>query len=237
MLRGRIEVFSKTLITALVATSILLSIDPVFGTEFKIATLDSDEARPVARRTKILYETIGHSAKVSFLPARRSLAEVNAGRRDAEMARIAGLEKEYPNLVRVPEPIYFTTYSAVVRKDSGIESTSWGDLKSQKIARAMGIQILRIRTRDYMVEAVPSPKSIVKMVERGRVNVGLMLTSDAERFVAPNGELKILKPQIEDTVLYHYVHKRHVKIVPALDKALKEMRKDGLLGAHYIYAF
>ena len=158
------------LTAALIVISILLAIGPVFATEFKIATLNSDEARPIARLTKILYEKIGHSARVSYFPAKRSLVEVNSGNQDAEMARIAGMGKEYPNLVRVLEPIHHTTYSAIVREASGINDISWTDLKSLTFARAMGIQILRIRTKGYKGEAVQTPKSIVEMIKNGIQN-------------------------------------------------------------------
>ncbi len=143
------------------------------------------------------------------------------------MARIAGMEAVYPNFVRVPEPIYKATYSAVVRNGSGINSVSWADLKSLSFARAMGIQILKIRTKEYIGEPVSSREAIIQMVARGRVDVGLMLTTDAEKFAKQVGGVEVLKPPIEETVLYHYVHFKNRNLIPALTKALQELNSSG----------
>ena len=162
--------------TLIVFLTIFLFAKPSECADYSIATVDTDEARPLAKLAKALYERIGHSTKFYFLPAKRSMAEVNAGMRDAELARIIGIDAVYPNLVRVPEPIYSISVSAVVGKASGITSVSWDDLQSLTFVRVLGLRFIEIRTADYEGTAVPSPESVVAMVARGRVDVGLLPT-------------------------------------------------------------
>ena len=57
---------------------------------------------------------LGVELRLVKLPAERGLINANAGIEDGDLARITGLEKQYPNLVRVPEKLVdldFTAFS------------------------------------------------------------------------------------------------------------------------------
>ncbi len=52
-----------------------------------------------------VFRRAGLALKTVKLPAERGLINANAGIEDGDLSRIAGLERDYPNLVRVPEKI------------------------------------------------------------------------------------------------------------------------------------
>ena len=66
---------------------------------------------PSIKQTKIsatiqsAYRKLGFSTKLVNYPWRRSLVMANEGQIDAELARIPGLSKRYPNLIMVPVPL------------------------------------------------------------------------------------------------------------------------------------
>jgi len=60
-----------------------------------------------------LFRSLELDGHVVFNPAAaRALALANDGIEDGLAARIAGLEKDYPNLIRVPEPVFSNDFAA-----------------------------------------------------------------------------------------------------------------------------
>ena len=194
---------------------------------FKIATAESKETRAIARLVAEAYRQMGHETEVAFLPAGRSVREVNKGTYDAELARITGMENEFPNLVRVEEPVFTIQISAVVRSDSGIEVQSWEEIGDRRVGYPRGYRILNIRTRDLNAIKAKDPATTVKMVKGGRMDIGLLMTSDALSLAEKHGGVTVLDPPIEVTTLYHYVHVNHRRMIPELERLLIEMNDSG----------
>ncbi len=194
---------------------------------FRIATAETSETRAIAELIKEVYRRLGHDTEFVFLPAKRSVREVNRGRFDAELARITGIENEFPNLVRVEEPVYTVSVSAVVRSDSNIRVNSWEEIGDRRIGYPRGYKLLDIRTRELNAIKAQNPSSIIKMVKAGRMEIGLLMTSDAVTLAQKYGGISVLEPPIEVTTLYHYVHVKHRRMVPSLEKVLIEMNDSG----------
>ena len=194
---------------------------------FRIATAESSETRAIAELVKEVYRRLGHDTEFVFRPAKRSVREVNRGRFDAELARITGIENEFPNLVRVEEPVYTVSVSAVVRSDSNIRVNSWEEIGDRWIGYPRGYKLLDIRTRELNSIKAKNPSSIIKMVKAGRMEIGLLMTSDAAALAQKYGGISVLEPPIEVTTLYHYVHVKHRRMVPSLEKVLIKMNDSG----------
>ena len=194
---------------------------------FKIATADSVETRAIAVLAKEIYRRLGHDAEVVFLPAERSIREVNDGKLDAELARVTGVTNKFPNLVRVKEPIYTLSVSAIVRSNSNIKVDSWSGIGDRRVGYPRGYQILDIRTRNLNATKAKDPSTIIKMVQAGRMDIGLVLTSDAATLARKFDGISVLEPPIEEFTLYHFVHVKHRRMVPALEKVLIELNDSG----------
>jgi polar amino acid transport system substrate-binding protein len=82
---------------------------------------------------------VGVEVEVNTVPTERSLINVNAGRDDGDIFRVAGVEKEYPNVVRIPEKTLdneFIAYTTTERTD--IKLAGWDDLRPYSVAFATG---------------------------------------------------------------------------------------------------
>ena len=77
------------------------------------------------------------------------------------------------------------------------------------------------------ITVVQESMLIPGMVARGRVDVGLMVTSEARRFAPKVEGVVVLEPPFESLHLYHYVHVKHRDLIPALTKALQELNNSG----------
>lgn len=195
---------------------------------FQIVTVQTPEADDVAAIVNKAYAQLGHSVEITKLPARRSLIEANKGRFDGELARIPGMEAIYPNLVRITEPVFVIEIALVVKKESTLAPKSWDDLAGQTIAYQNGYRILDIRTLGMERVLTTTTDSIGKMLLTGRIQVGIMLRSDALRLIEEVDGLRVIEPAIERLPLFHYVHLKHRHMVPDLEKAFGAQNQGGI---------
>ena len=205
----------------------VVAINSAQAEKFMIATADTVETRAIAEVVKEAYRRLGHDTEIAFRPTGRSVHDVNRGKFDAELARITGIENEFPNLVRVEEPVYTVSVSAVVRSESNIKVNSWEEIGDRRIGYPRGYKLFDIRTRELNAIKAKSPSSIIKMVKAGRMEIGILMTSDAAALAQKFGGISVLEPPIEVTTLYHYVHVKHRRMVPSLEKVLIKMNDSG----------
>lgn len=205
----------------------LFSIHAPKAETFKVSTADFPESQAIYRLLNEVYKTIGYETELVFRPAKRSLVEVNSGILDAELARIIGTETEYPNLVRVDEPVYALSFSAIVKKNSHIWLSSWEEVGKHSIGYPRGYRILDIRTRDLNAIQATDSSAIAKMVQGGRFEIGIAITSDAIKLAAENSDIMILEPPIEAITLYHYIHVKHRRLAPSIKNNLIKFNDSG----------
>ena len=73
-----------------------------------VSGIQNEQTHAMAKEVlREAYRRIGYDIRFEFLPGKRSLEYANKGLTDGDVARIAGTEKKYPNLIPVPTPIIF----------------------------------------------------------------------------------------------------------------------------------
>jgi len=133
----------------------------------------------------------------------------------------------YPNLVRVKEPVFALSFSAIVLEKSKHWLSSWEEIQKHRFASPRGYRILDIRTKKMNALTVKNPFTVSKMVKAGRISVGILITSDAKRYASKIGGMVVLKPPIEVVTLYHYLNVEHRRLVPKIEKILIELNDSG----------
>lgn len=168
--------------------------------------------------------------KISFrhMPAVRSLIASDAGTTHGELHRVEGLEKFYPNLIRVPEAVVidqFVGFSAnpdMVVKDW----TQTGDLQVSYprgwtlYAQAFG--------EDKSHHMGNSGMPLFKMVEHGRIDIA-MHTLDKGTYIAAKNGIHVypVKPAFAIKPMYMYLHRSKAHLVDRLAQSIRQVKKDG----------
>jgi hypothetical protein len=124
----------------------------------------------------------------------------------------------YPNLVRVKEPVFALSFSAIVLEKSKHWLSSWEEIQKHRFAYPRGYRILDIRTKKMNALTVKNPFTVSKMVKAGRISVGILITSDAKRYASKIGGV---------VILYHYLNVEHRRLVPKIEKILIELNDSG----------
>ncbi|MFP4084925.1 MAG: substrate-binding periplasmic protein [Desulfonatronovibrio sp.] len=174
------------------------------------------------------FQRIGIKAQIMFTPTERSLVDVNAGLIDAELNRIKGMEKKFPNLVRVPEPNMTMHFVAFAKKSYPVDG--WASLRDLHIGIVRGWKILEENTRNFPhVTLVPTETELFSMLEKGRIDVALYAKLTGYEQIKLRGLSGIhhLEPPLASRNMYLYLHKKHEHLAGKVARTLREMKEDG----------
>lgn len=187
-------------------------------------------AKPVVREA---YRRIGYTVTFDPLPARRALEWANDGVTDGDLARIAGTEKQFPNLIKISPPVSHFRGVAfatnVVRPISG-----WKDLKGLSIGIVRGIRYSEIGTEGMNPISTNDMTHLFKLLKLGRIDVAVAVL-DAGRIEIrrnyPDAGIRPIGDPLHAAPLYHYIHVKNGHLVQKLEAALREMEADGEIEA------
>jgi polar amino acid transport system substrate-binding protein len=177
---------------------------------------------------KEAFRRIGIEAEIVFTPTERSLADVNAGLLDAELNRIEGMGKNFPNLVMVPEPNMVMDFVAFSKKDYCIDG--WESIRDLHAGLVRGWKILEENTQGFPhVVTVPTETELFNMLDMDRIDIALYskLTGYEQIHLRGLEGMRHLEPSLASRSMYLYLHKKHSGLLEPLAKALRSMKEDG----------
>ncbi|MDQ7835888.1 MAG: transporter substrate-binding domain-containing protein [Humidesulfovibrio sp.] len=177
------------------------------------------------------YRRNGLPVRLVRLTAERALLNANEGIDDGIYVRIAGLERVYPNLVMVPEPVGEFLFTAFT-KDPAMRVNGWDGLKPYHVGLVTGWKIVEAHTAGVRARtSVKNEESLFALLDKGRVEVvvlDLLTGLEAARSRGYQG-VRALSPPLERRNMHIYLNKRHADLVPKLAAALREMKRDGTI--------
>ena len=231
------------LIYALVAAVVCLTQAPS-PSRAETLVLNNPTAAPLTNddKTGLLDIIVGEAfrrsgleLKLIKLPAERGLKNADEGIDDGDLSRIAGLEKIYTNLIRVPEKVFDMNFVAFA-SNPDIEITGWQSLKTHIVGFIKGWKIFE--------NNVPAGTSIVyttdssqlfTLLEKGRIDIALysrLMGLDIIRRRRMTG-VTDLSPPLATKEMFIYLHKSRKSLSPRIARALAELKSEGFYDAEY----
>lgn len=185
------------------------------------------------------FRRIGYKLETSRLPAERALINANRGIDDGDLARIGGLQKQYPNLIQVPESYLTIDLVLYTKNYPAFTVTGWDSVASHSLAIISGWKILErnFAKLGNRVETIKtdSPEQSFSLLQNDRVDFIAYSNWSGMGYIKAHNitNVKLLKPPLARPKFYVYLHKKHEKIVPQLAAAIKSMKADGTLQTLY----
>lgn len=176
------------------------------------------------------FRRIGRNFKLISLPSERSLHSANLGEVDGEGLRVAGLSRQFPNLVQIPERYLGVSFVAFAKDTSIKVDHGWASLMPHRVAFITGWKMFEANASGArVVNTVDNPEQIFQMLAAGRVDLALYTRADGIALLRSMGLKSIapLSPSLKEVDMYLYLNKKHDALVPQLTKALREMKSDG----------
>ncbi|TVM32749.1 substrate-binding periplasmic protein [Oceanidesulfovibrio marinus] len=173
---------------------------------------------------------LGYQVHVNMLPAQRALADAASGRADGDIGRIAGLEKSYPSLVRVPEPALDSREFVGFSRHVDIATTSWETLAPYHLAYVEGWQIFRDNVpKQAIVTALHSTDALFRFLDKDRCDIALTARFDGLAMLKALHieDVHILEPPLASLKMYLYLNRNRIDLVEPLAEIFREMKADG----------
>lgn len=182
----------------------------------------------MGRIAREAFRRIGIKISIKSLPGERALINANNGLDDGDLLRIPGMEKLYPNLVRIPEKVMDFEFVAFTL-DPHIQIKDLAGLAPYTVAYVTGWKFYEQNVHlAKHITRVRNMRALFKLLKKDRSDIVL-----AERWqglwAAKQLGLKVrlLQPPFKVFGMYMYLHKRHAALVPKVSRALVAMKQDG----------
>lgn len=174
------------------------------------------------------FRRVGFELRLVKLPAERALLLANDGVQDGDLTRIAGLEEQYPNLVRVPEKLIDWDFAAF-SKDATIPA-DFAAIRRHSVGLIKGWKIYERNMADAeRVTTVDDPEQLFRLLDRDRIEVALYARRMGLALIQKQGlkNIRPLEPLLARRAMYVYLNKRHAELVPKLTAALRALKREG----------
>ncbi len=190
-------------------------------------TISFDEPTVVDQILYAAFRRMGYNVTFDALGMTSAIMTANSGERDGLYAQVPGLEKNFPNLVMVPEEVTNVKFEAYARKDSSFEVTSWADLA--------GLRVGTLFQKYYIHNNLP--KNIASLVQKETVPllIDALVRGECDVIVMSNSLLSdvlvpydVRKAGLTDRIpSFPYLNKKYADLAPALARTIKAMKDDG----------
>jgi polar amino acid transport system substrate-binding protein len=170
----------------------------------------------------------GYALRVVPLPVERALVNANAGIEDGDLYRAAGFEKDYPNLVQVPQPLVEQDFVAFAKR-ADVTVRGLPDLSRYSVAYVTGNKILERQLQGIaQLTSVRDNAALFELLAADRVDV-VVINRWVGYLAAHQSALavRMQEPPLLRVPMFMYLHHRHAGLVPRLAAALAEVRRDG----------
>jgi len=182
--------------------------------------------------SKEAFRRIGVDSRVVGNPSERSLHLANQGEVDGEGLRIAGLGKQYPNLVQVPERFIGVSFVAFAKDAQITLNQGWASITPYRVSFITGWKMFESNASNARsITKVETPEQMFKMLDSNRIDLALYTRTDGVALTERMGLSSIapIAPALKDVDMYLYLNMRHEALVPKLSQALRSMKADGSL--------
>lgn len=190
-------------------------------------TVESLQGRQTRFALEMVYASLHIKANFAPRPPLRALNEADSGLLDGEMMRPAGIEVDYPNLLRVNVPLYMNSATATVRQGVAVPANVEALSKFKAVGIVRGIRHAEATTEGWRnVVVANNYVAAVRMLKEGMIDVLLGGDTAVIDAISSNhydaGAFQ--RREVYSTPLYHYLHKRHAALLPKVQAELAKLR-------------
>lgn len=195
-----------------------------------LSGMQNDPIHKIASEVLVVaYDRIGVPVRFRWVPGKRALSEAARGQTGGDIARIAGTENRYKDLIPLSTPIVrFTAVAFTIKVEDDIRS--WTDLKPYRVGVRRGSRYAANAVKDMRHVLGNSIPELFRHLVQGYVDVVVVAEIAGYKAIAaefPDDGIRQLGDPLHVVPLYHYLHQDNKALVPRLDAVLQEMEKNG----------
>ncbi|WDE01569.1 substrate-binding periplasmic protein [Thalassomonas actiniarum] len=163
------------------------------------------------------YQGLGITPAIVEFPGRRALFAANSGKTDAELCRIDNISRQYPNLIKVEPPLVELSIIALSIAPLP-EIKTKADLTGYSLGSQRGMKAAENYFQEHNVLYENNINQVIKLLDNGLVDYAILSLGAVRKIqqTRARDDFVIHLPPLFQHKLYHYIHKRHRHLLPAL---------------------
>ena len=200
------------------------------------APLDGYQARVIIPILTEAFAQQNVEFNAVYLPSLRALQISNSGMLDGELHRVAGFHEitqdKYNNLIKIDHKL-LSVYLAIFAKENVIVD-NWDDLNHYALAYYRGRKnvdsYLSNVGAQYGIYKVNTDKQAFRMLASNKVDIVISESHFGNSLINSSDQLSGIKEikRLDKTDIYAYIHNKHQHLLPALVRALEQMKAQGI---------
>lgn len=176
-----------------------------------------------------LFGRLGLRVEIQASSAERGLRNADSGVDDGDVSRVAGIERDYPHLLRVPERVMAYQMVAFSRRhDFAVAGAA--SLAPYDVGILTGWKILeRTIVGSRSLQKLETGRQLFAMLDKDRIDVAVIERLEGLHFIQSMGlqGVRQLRPAFVEGDWFLYLHQRHAALVPLLAAEIRRMKADG----------
>jgi ABC-type amino acid transport substrate-binding protein len=174
------------------------------------------------------YNKAGIQIKPIFQTLEASLQNSNAGKTDGELARISAITRFAPNLRKVPVPINIVE-AVAFSKDTSINIKNWDELRNYKVTIVQGAKFIENATKNIDRNMVSTFAEALDLLQADKTEIVVIPKLASINLIYKKNfhNIKAVSGPLESRLLYHFVHKKNIHLIPIITPILQAMQESG----------
>jgi polar amino acid transport system substrate-binding protein len=181
------------------------------------------------RLLQALLAKLGKTVVLEVNPASsRAIKLADDGIIDGLAGRVAGLEREFPNLIALPERMFVNEFVACT-SPGGKLPANWAETSPFSVAYVIGWQIFENNLPTVReLTTVRDSTQLLGLLKARRVDV-ILHERWQVLWLARQADIPLVcaEPPLAKVPMFIYLNHRHAGMVPALTDSLRNMKADG----------
>lgn len=176
-----------------------------------------------------VFRRIGVEAEaVRYAASERAMINANNGIDDGVAMRIKGLDREYPNLVRIDEKVIDNEFVGYASR-AQFATTGFDTLRKHHVAYIIGWKVFEaVLPPGDSVTLAKDAEQLFSLLEHDRADVILFERWQGAYILRERGiKAHLLWPPLVSTEMFMYLHSKHAHLAEPAARALRAMKADG----------
>lgn len=188
---------------------------------------DTPQSRYIIDVMTQVYANLGLELRIVEFNHRSSLVAANEGLLDGQLGRVVEVEAQYPNLIRIPVPIFDFSLQLVAKcADCQLDSL-------EKVVVADGYQAIESYLTNHpfnqQLFKVKSISTQLNLLSQHKVDGALILDFHIPAELKTRYKQEWVFTNLDTFSVYHYIHKKHAPLAAELEKELQRLTDNGTL--------
>jgi polar amino acid transport system substrate-binding protein len=176
-----------------------------------------------------MFRRLGFPAEVEvYSSSERAMLNADSGIDDGVAMRIKGIEKDYPNLIRVEEKVAdndFVGYSTHLR----VATPTFEALRPYLVAHVVGWKVFEYNLdSSFKRTTAQDAEQLFGLLKNDRVDIVLHERWQGHAYLRAAGlKAQALEPPLARSEMFIYLHRKHAHLVEPAAQSLRSMKADG----------